>query len=154
MGEGGLETRHADRKAGRRHRLATETRDETIVPSAAADRTEADGTALLVIDLERELNLVDRAGIVFESADDRFVDAHTIVITCRAHQRSDFRKLRFPGACRGCSIRRIRLPRNRRDDPGDLGIRELGAFCEIATLVLAPFAEQHLYAIDAKPIEL
>src|SRR5215213_3662180 len=47
-----LQTRHADGKSRRRHRLTAETRDETIIAATAADRTEANGAALFVLGFE------------------------------------------------------------------------------------------------------
>src|SRR5262249_29265547 len=71
--------RHADREAGRRHRLAAEARDEAVIATAAADRAEAHGAAAFVLGLERQLHLVDRAGVVLEPADDGWVDADAVV---------------------------------------------------------------------------
>ena len=48
--------------------------DEPVVAPAAADRAEADGLALVVLGLERQFNFVDRAGVVFEAADDGGID--------------------------------------------------------------------------------
>ena len=36
-----MQARHADGKARRRHRLAAEARDESVIAPAAADRAEA-----------------------------------------------------------------------------------------------------------------
>ena len=77
-GERGLQPRHADRETGRRHRLAAKARDQAIVASAAADRAEAHRAAFFVFGLEREFDFVDRAGVVFEAADDGGVDADAI----------------------------------------------------------------------------
>jgi hypothetical protein len=61
-------------KAGRRHRLAHEARDQAIVTATAADRAELDFLALLVGDVEQEFSFEDRAGVIFEAADDGGVD--------------------------------------------------------------------------------
>ena len=53
---------------------AGEARDEIVVASAAADRAEADGLALLVVHLESQLGLEHGAGVVLEPADDRGID--------------------------------------------------------------------------------
>ena len=76
--ERGLQPRHADGKTGRRHRLAAKARDQTIVAPAAADRAEANRTAFFVLGLKREFDLVDRAGVIFEAADDGGIDANAI----------------------------------------------------------------------------
>ena len=78
-GERRLQARHADGEAGRRHRLAAEARDEPVIAPAAADRAEAHRAAFLVLDFEGQFNFVDRAGVVFEAADDGGVDANAIV---------------------------------------------------------------------------
>ena len=48
-----LQPRHADGKPRRRHRLAAKARDEAIIPSAAADRAEANGAAFFVFGFEQ-----------------------------------------------------------------------------------------------------
>jgi hypothetical protein len=65
-------------KAGRRHRLAHEARDQAIVTATAADRAELDFLALLVGDVEQEFSFEDRAGVIFEAADDGGVDQNAI----------------------------------------------------------------------------
>ena len=50
--------------------LTREARDEIVVTAAAADRAEADGLAIVVFDLERQLGFEHGAGVVFEAADD------------------------------------------------------------------------------------
>src|ERR1700682_270601 len=69
--ERGLQPRHADGKSGRRHRLAANPRDEAIIAPAAADRTKTHRTAFFVFGVEKQFNLVDGAGVIFEAADDR-----------------------------------------------------------------------------------
>ena len=71
----GEQPRHADRKAGRRHRLAAKPRDEPVIAPAAADRAEADRMALVVADIDQELGFEDGASVIFEAADDGAVDA-------------------------------------------------------------------------------
>src|SRR6478735_4593648 len=73
-----LQARHADGKSRRRYRLAAEARDKTVIAATATDGAEADGAAFFVLGFEREFNLVDRAGVVFEAAHDRLVDANPI----------------------------------------------------------------------------
>ena len=73
MLERGHEPRHADGESGGRHRLAAKARDESVIASAAADRTEADRIAL-VFGLKGQIGFVDRAGVIFEAADDGGVD--------------------------------------------------------------------------------
>ena len=74
------QARDADGKAGRRHRLAAKARDEPIVAPPAADRAESHDPSLLVGDLGQELGLVDRAGVVFEPANDGGINEHAIDI--------------------------------------------------------------------------
>ena len=69
-----LQPRDADGEAGRRHRLAHEARDETVVTPAAADRAEADGAAFVVFGFDEQFNFEDRAGVILEAADDGGVD--------------------------------------------------------------------------------
>src|SRR5262245_35070968 len=64
------QARHADGESRRRHRLTAEARNQSVVASAAANRTETNGLAVLALEGKRQLNLVDRAGVVFEAADD------------------------------------------------------------------------------------
>src|SRR5262245_7293243 len=71
--------RHADREPGRRHRLAAKARHEAIIASATADRAEAHRAAGLILGLERELHLVDWAGVILEAADDRGIYSNAIV---------------------------------------------------------------------------
>ena len=70
--------RHADRKAGRRNRLAAKARDQPVVTPAAADRAEADRAAGLILDLESEFGLKHRAGVVLEAAHHGGVDADAV----------------------------------------------------------------------------
>ena len=74
----GLQPRHADRKSGRRHRLAAKARDQTVITPAAADRAEAHRAAFFVLGFEREFYFVDRAGVIFEAADDGGIDADAV----------------------------------------------------------------------------
>ena len=75
-----LQPRHADREPGRRHRLAAEARHQPIIAPAAADRAEAHRAALFVVGLEQQFDLVDRAGVVFEAADDGGIDPDAICV--------------------------------------------------------------------------
>ena len=86
------QARDADGKAGRRHRLAAEARDQPVIAPAAADRAEADDLALLVGDFGQQFGLVDRAGVIFEAADDGGIDRmRSGAIACRLDERSDAR---------------------------------------------------------------
>ena len=69
--------RDADGKSSRRHRFATEARDQPVIAPAAADRAEAHDLAILVGDFGKKLGLVDRPGVVFETANDGGIDADT-----------------------------------------------------------------------------
>ena len=81
-------------KPGRRHRLAAEARDEPVVAPAAADRAEAHRAAFLVFGVEQEFNFVDRAGVVFETADDGRIDHGSVVtVTCCRHESCIVAKL-------------------------------------------------------------
>jgi hypothetical protein len=72
--ERGEQAVDADGDAGGRHLLPGEALDEVVVAPAAGDGAELPRAALLVGDLEGELGLVDRAGVVAEAADDGGVD--------------------------------------------------------------------------------
>ena len=78
-GQRRLQPRHADGEAGRRHRLAAEARHEAVITPAAADRAEAHRAAFLVLGLEGQFNFEDRAGVIFEAADDGGVDANSVL---------------------------------------------------------------------------
>src|SRR5690348_2991100 len=78
-----LQARHADGEAGRRHRLAAEARHESIIPSAATDRAEAHGAALLVLGLEQKLNLEHGARVIFETSDDGGIDLDPVFAIAR-----------------------------------------------------------------------
>src|SRR5579883_3083263 len=88
-GQRGLEARDAYRESGRRYRLAAKARDEPVVAAAARDRADAHRPPLLVAQVAGEVRLVDRAGVVFETAHDRRIDDDAAVIAARAHQRGD-----------------------------------------------------------------
>src|ERR1700678_634899 len=72
--QGGEQARDANRKAGRRDRFAAKAGDQAIVTPAAANRAETDRSARFVLHLERQLGLEDRAGVVFQAANDGRVD--------------------------------------------------------------------------------
>src|SRR5258705_5327885 len=74
----GLQPRYADRKTGRRHRLAAKARHQPVVTPAAADRAEAHGPAFFVFGVEQQFYFVDRAGVIFEPAHDGGIDADPI----------------------------------------------------------------------------
>src|SRR5438067_1466522 len=73
-----LATRSASLHENCAGRLSRHSWLEAIVAAAAADRAEAYGTALLVLGVEQEFDLVDGAGVVFEAADDGGVDLDAI----------------------------------------------------------------------------
>src|SRR5262249_29150269 len=75
--------RHADRNARGRHRFAAKARNEFVVAAAASDRPEAHRFSALAFDRKGQLNLVHRASVVFETANDRGLDADTIVVIPR-----------------------------------------------------------------------
>ena len=66
--------RHADGEARRRDRLAAKARNQSVVTPASGNRAEAHWPAGLVLNVERQIYLVDRAGVVFEAADDCCID--------------------------------------------------------------------------------
>src|SRR5262245_2181859 len=88
--ECGREPRHADRESGGGYALAAEARDQAVVAPAAADRAEPHRPALVVLDLEGEVHFVDRAGVIFEPANDGRVDLHSIPITQCYNQLRNF----------------------------------------------------------------
>ena len=71
--ERGEEPRHADGKSGRRHRLAAKARHQAVIAPAAADRAEA-RRAVGAVGGEGQFNFEDRAGVIFEAADDGGID--------------------------------------------------------------------------------
>ena len=79
-----LQSGDADGEAGRRHALAGESGDKVVVASAAADRAEAHGAAFVVLDLEGQLGLEHRAGVILEAADNGLINANSItLVACR-----------------------------------------------------------------------
>ena len=72
--ERGEQTVDADGDAGGRHLLPGETLHEVVVTPAAGDRAELPRAALLVGDLEGQLRLEHRAGVVAEATHDGGVD--------------------------------------------------------------------------------
>ena len=54
--------------------------DQAVVAPAAADRAEAHRAAFLVLGLEGQFNFVDRAGVIFEAADDGGIDANAVML--------------------------------------------------------------------------
>ena len=82
------QARDADGKAGRRHRLAAEARDQPVITPAAADRAEAHDLAVLVGDFGQQFGLEDRAGVVFEAADDGGVDRDAVGHRSLPHARA------------------------------------------------------------------
>src|SRR5665647_621911 len=95
-GQRRLQTRDADREAGGRHRLAAEARNKPVITPAATDRTETNGAAFVVLYLEGEFDLVDRAGVIFETADDGGVDYNSSIIVTRSSKNiSDLGKLSY-----------------------------------------------------------
>ena len=103
MRERGLQARDADGETGRRHRLAAKARHEPVVAPAAADRAEAHRAAFLVLGFEGEFNFVDRAGVVFEAADDRGIDHE-----CGRRRSRSLHKLRISNSS-AMPLRAIRL---------------------------------------------
>src|SRR5262249_2466824 len=152
MGECGLQARDADGKSGRRDRLAPEAGHEPAVTPTAADRAETYRPAFLVLDLEGQYNLVDGAGVVVETANNRFVDANPIVVSGRAYELGNLRKFFFTWS--SCAAGFARRSCDCRDDACDLRVRKLRAFCKVAAFVLASLAKQHFDAFDPEPIEL
>src|SRR5665213_1376378 len=86
-GERGLQARYADGKSGRRHRLAAKARHQTIVTSAAADRTKADWPAFVVLGFDQQFNFENRAGVIFETADDGVIDLDPVSVTASIYYR-------------------------------------------------------------------
>ena len=73
---------------------AAEARDEPVIAPAAADRAEAHRPAIVVLDLEGQLGLEDRAGVIFEPAHHGGVDADAIGTVARASNKAlDLSKL-------------------------------------------------------------
>ncbi len=153
QGQRGLQPRHADREACRRHRFATEARHQAIVAAAAADRAEAHRAPLLVLGVEQQLNLVDRTGIVFETAHDRRIDLDAILaIITRGDQLPDLIELGLAFGCESGIAGRLAF--GERNDLVDRVRRKLCALGEITTLVLAAGAQQQAHALGAEFVEL
>ena len=77
------QTRDADGKAGRGHWLRAKARYEAIVPPPTANRAEDDLLPALVGDGEGQLNLEYGAGVIFEPAHDRGVNADAAIVVAR-----------------------------------------------------------------------
>ncbi len=183
QGQRGLQPRHADGEAGRRHRLAAEARHEAVVAPAAADRAEAHRAAFLVLGFEQQFNLVDRAGVVLEAADDGGIDPDSICPYPAARQQvrksTMFSQLRATQLCQStdlivrsrqtshqhlaelCSAAassHLLTPRSIIRVSSRQSLRLLGS--SSAPLVKSPLSslrpspKQLLHAFDAKPIEL
>ena len=88
------QARDADGEAGGRHRLAREARDQPVIAPAAADRAEDDLFALFVGDVEGQFGFVDRAGVVFEAADDGGVDLDAVGAIAGSSKHSAIRSCR------------------------------------------------------------
>src|SRR6185503_10366332 len=145
MSQGRHQPRYADGKSGGRYRLAAKARHEPVVTPAACHRAEAHRAAVLVGDLEGELHLVNRAGIVFEAAHDRRIDPHPVLAIAAGPQDvADRRELVMPGpgevGCDGraaCFALAERCPEESHDRLGLARVKP-GTAGEITALVLAP----------------
>src|SRR5262249_16614539 len=98
------EPRHPHGKSGRRHRLAAEAGHETIVAPAATNRSEAYGTAMLILRFEQEFDFVNRARVVLEAAHDRSIDFYAVLITSRPDQRINLAQLCKTGTTVFCCL--------------------------------------------------
>ena len=78
MHQRGGKPRHADGKSGGGHRLAAKARDKPVISSAAADRAEAYGKPSSSFGRERQLNLENGAGVIFEAAHDGRIDCDAV----------------------------------------------------------------------------
>ena len=161
-----LQPRHADGEAGRRHRLAAEARDQSVVTPAAADRAEPHRPALLVLGLERAVqprrpgrcsirgrgrrrdrcDRSDRMPLASTAANlDEFIEIFRLERPCfRAHLGSRATSciaLRRMLASRLSRLRPAceRCDNSRHDFDRRHQSRALG---EVAALILAPRAEQ------------
>src|SRR5215472_13786245 len=62
-------------------------------PVAGTGRAETHGPALLVLCLQQQLNLKNRAGVIFEAAHDRRIDTNATFVTassCKIRNRAEF----------------------------------------------------------------
>ena len=73
--------RHANGKSGSRHRLAAKAGDEPIIAPAGSYGAEAHRPSIVARNREGEINFEDRTGVIFEAADDRFVDFYSIGVS-------------------------------------------------------------------------
>src|SRR3984957_19981516 len=96
--ECGLEPRNADGKSSRRYGLAAEARDETIIAPPATDRAETHGATFFVFGFERQFNFEDGAGVIFETANDRWINFYLVrAVTSGLKKNSHF--LEFMETC-------------------------------------------------------
>ena len=75
----GGEPRHADGKSGRRHRLAAKARDQPVITPARSNGAEAHRLSVVTRNGECQVNFEDRAGVIFEAADDGGIDKYATV---------------------------------------------------------------------------
>ena len=93
-GQRGLQPRHADRETRSPAPVRPKPRHQPIITPAAADRAEAHRAAFFVFRLEQQFDLEDRAGVVFETADDGGINCNTTAeITCRRSQNTNLLEL-------------------------------------------------------------
>ena len=88
-GERREQTRYADRKARRRHRLAPETGDQAVIPPATRHRAETHRSAVIALHFECEFSLENGAGVIFEATDDGRVNHHaSVIISASGNKRA------------------------------------------------------------------
>lgn len=158
------QARDADGEAGGRNRLAHEARNEAIITPAATDRAEYDLFALFIGDIEGQLGLIDRAGIIFETANNRGVDLDTCRIVAGTGDQSadDVQLINAFLAFRGARYQfgeiigtcRIILDADEKQHLFNLLLAKTSALGEITGLILAAGAEQQLHAFRAELVEL
>src|SRR5690606_14515969 len=160
------EARDADGKTGRGDGLGAESRHQAVVAPTTTDRAEYDLLALLVGDGEGQLNLEDRAGVVFEPSNHRRIDPDAVRAIARCPEQrlhrpqlgdarqaplvavdefgeTDKHALAF-GFFGGPNIEQYAL---------DLIRLQAGALSVVTTLVFAPRTEQGCDALRAQPVE-
>ena len=147
MGQRRVKAGDADREPCRGHGLRPEARDEAIVASAAADRTEANCLSALIRGREGQVRFQDRAGVIFEPANDGCIEADAVLAVARLSRTSSIIVLTVVSA--GTSV-----PESKRQDGIRLLRGKLRPRREVAALVLAAFAQQLGHALKTEPVEL
>ncbi len=131
---------------------------EAVIAPTAADRAEAHGAAFFVFGFEREFDLVDGAGIVFETAHDGRIDDDPIRTIAGCGDEFTYRVKFVAAFLSNLAVAQPRIDLRARFDganhEGDVVGLEAGSLGEIAGFVLASVTKQLLDTGNAETIEL